>query len=712
MRYLFLFLFSTCAQLTFAQENGETTFEHPCFKQLLVTVKNYGYLKDNKAYGWGIKIKNNYKAPVSFTYALLVGDESRGNGQPTYTISPGDTWAADWGRLTLLLKSSSSTEFRVPIWGLCFKGYDCSDDNYFDCDGQQIKDKMFGSNWRTKNNQNSSQSNTTSSTTNTNNYNTAVELVNKKNDLCAQLGKLLNGASNNVYALCQAQTYTANDINILKTQVTQLEAEITRLQNNAAQSQQQQTNQQAQQARQQQIQQEYQRIAQENAQRAEKERQDKIQVQQQQYDKSVNQAKTSMRGGDFAGAMQGYANAANSATSSSDRKYATAGAVISGLAGIADAWQKSAQARRERKEAEKQLANARAAEQLDTDWKKANELASDESNSGYQSAINIMLSYASESKLNGAALNTIGIWYWNLKKYDSARHWFIRADIEGDVNAMFNMGVLYENGQGVVAKDFKKAAEYYKEACDKQYEPACKKAIEMNEKVAAVNLEIEKLKPVETSQAADDTVTVQTIINRYIAAIGGYEQIKAIKMVEQLEEGENLTIKTIRGYSQYYSEIKIENALPSKTVFNGSTGYNYSSFTGTLDTNAVALYKKTQPFEILALPQQELMVGKIESLKGTGCYTLMRAPYTYGSSTITYTYYFSKSTGLYAGMKFFAASKNYNSTTYYFYDDYQPVGGVLFPFSRITSSPKNVTLNKFTVKQININNPASQEYFK
>jgi hypothetical protein len=106
MRYLFLFLFSTCAQLTFAQENGETTFEHPCFKQLLVTVKNYGYLKDNKAYGWGIKIKNNYKAPVSFTYALLVGDESRGNGQPTYTISPGDTWAADWGGLHCYLKAA------------------------------------------------------------------------------------------------------------------------------------------------------------------------------------------------------------------------------------------------------------------------------------------------------------------------------------------------------------------------------------------------------------------------------------------------------------------------------------------------------------------------------------------------------------------------------------------------------------------------------
>lgn len=707
MRYFFLLLFLVCTGITFAQENGEITFEHSCFKQLLVTVKNYGYLKDNGAYGWGIKIKNNYKTPVSFTYALVVGDEKRGNGQPTYVIEPGDTWASDWGKLTLLLKNSSSTEFRVAIWGLCFKGYDCSDENYFDCDGRQIKDKLLGSDWRTRNNQNNTQTNNTA---NNDNYKTATELVNKLNDLCTRLSKLSNG-TNSIYAgICNGATYSANQVDLLKTRISQLENEINRLQTNSQGNRDQlQGNQQTQQAQQA----EQQRIAQENARRAEEQRQQKIQEQQQQqlkqqqqYNSSVNQAQKSMQGGDFTGAMQGFANAATSANNSSDKNYATAGAVISGLAGIADIWQKSAKAKRERKE-------QKAAEQLEADWKKANEFASSKTDDGYESAIKLMLPYANESKLNGAALNSIGIWYWNLKDYTNALNWFISASVRDDINAMFNLGLLYENGHGGTGIDFKTAAEWYTKACDKQYEPACKKASEMNDKVAAAKLELDKLKPVETGRAAEDSITVQTILNRYVTAIGGYEQIKTIKTVEQLEVGEYLTIKAVRGYGQFYQEMTKENKPFYTTVFNGNTGYSArDGKTTILDTNTVARYKKMQPFDVLALPQPELTLGKIESLTGIDCYTIIRAPYIYGTLTFTETYYFSKNTGLYQGMKMNAASKTYNNVNYYFYDDYRSLGGVLFPFSRAYFSSNTSKLNKFTVKEININNPASQEYFK
>lgn len=56
--FLTAFLSLVIARTPFAQQKGEITFSHQCFKQLEVTVKNYGYLKDNQAYGWGIKIKN------------------------------------------------------------------------------------------------------------------------------------------------------------------------------------------------------------------------------------------------------------------------------------------------------------------------------------------------------------------------------------------------------------------------------------------------------------------------------------------------------------------------------------------------------------------------------------------------------------------------------------------------------------------------------
>lgn len=626
MRKFLLFLFLICTEFVFAQEKREVSFSHYCFKQLEVTVKNYGYLKDNGAYGWGVKIKNNYKVPVSFTYSLIVGDEKPGNGQPTYVIEPGETWASDWGRLSLLLKKSNSTEFQVRIWKLCFKGYDCSDENYFDCDGQQAKDKLFGRDWRTKYNQNNSQTNNSS---NNNNYNTATDLVNRLNELCPQLGQLTNDTNNSIYTgICNGTTYTANDVNLLKSHIMQLENEITRLQNSnsykqvqQAQIQQQQQNQQVQQA-------EQQRIAQENARRAEEEKQQKKQ-QQQQYNTSVNQAQNNMQKGNYSDAMQGYADAVSSAGSKSEKQLATGGAIISGLTGLADIWQKSSKERQERKllEAEAQR-------------KKAEEDA---------------------------------------KKEEDER---------------------------------KK-----KEAEQKKKEEECKGLFDGY-----------KPQPLDYI-IINDAVSIQSVINNHIIAIGGLEKLKAVKNITKSTETKisptetYFKNKSITAYGKFVWNMTDSNGInSSKTVFNGVTGYreSYNKKT-TLDSESITMYKKTQPIDILKLQENaDLELGKQIILFGSeGCYAIIERSKNKAYNYVK-KYYFSRDTGLWLGVENLTTGpNNYSSTSYIFYENYREVDGILFSFTQRShsqypgfNSEHRYTLSGTETTEIKINEPLKDKIFE
>ena len=49
--------------------------------------------------------------------------------------------------------------------------------------------------------------------------------------------------------------------------------------------------------------------------------------------------------------------------------------------------------------------------------------------------------------------------------YETALAEFTKAAEDGDMNAQFNLGVMYENGQGVEQSDLK-AAEWYQKAAD------------------------------------------------------------------------------------------------------------------------------------------------------------------------------------------------------------------------------------------------------
>jgi len=74
------------------------------------------------------------------------------------------------------------------------------------------------------------------------------------------------------------------------------------------------------------------------------------------------------------------------------------------------------------------------------------------------------------AKGDASAMFNLGVLYHNgqgvAQDYAKAREWYEKAAAKGDASAMFNLGVLCENGFGV-AQDYAKAREWYEKAAAK-----------------------------------------------------------------------------------------------------------------------------------------------------------------------------------------------------------------------------------------------------
>jgi TIR domain/Sel1 repeat len=74
------------------------------------------------------------------------------------------------------------------------------------------------------------------------------------------------------------------------------------------------------------------------------------------------------------------------------------------------------------------------------------------------------------AKGDASAMFNLGVLYHNgqgvAQDYAKAREWYEKAAAKGDASAMFNLGVLYENGFGV-AQDYAKARAWYEKAAAK-----------------------------------------------------------------------------------------------------------------------------------------------------------------------------------------------------------------------------------------------------
>lgn len=197
----------------------------------------------------------------------------------------------------------------------------------------------------------------------------------------------------------------------------------------------------------------------------------------QSFNSNVIQGQANLSRGDYTGAMQSYANAATTATTKSEQQLATGGVIISGLAGLADAWQKSAEEKRKREvehQKEKALAEAMATEELENNWKLAKEYAAQKTIAGYKKAIELMLGYANADKLNGMALNTLGTWYGGMKDVVNAMKWYKNASYKDNADAYYNLGIMARDGEGVKANQVL-ALYYFEQGCKKGSNNACTK---------------------------------------------------------------------------------------------------------------------------------------------------------------------------------------------------------------------------------------------
>lgn len=70
-----------------------------------------------------------------------------------------------------------------------------------------------------------------------------------------------------------------------------------------------------------------------------------------------------------------------------------------------------------------------------------------------------------------SAMKCLGYFNFYTKKYDYALDWFRKSAAQGDPESIYRLGLMYENGDGVV-RDHKEAFEYFKSSAEKGYEDA------------------------------------------------------------------------------------------------------------------------------------------------------------------------------------------------------------------------------------------------
>ena len=202
-------------------------------------------------------------------------------------------------------------------------------------------------------------------------------------------------------------------------------------------------------------------------------------------------------------------------------------------------------------------------------------------------------------------------------------------------------------------------------------------------------------------------MTAETVINKYIAAIGGEEKVMAVKTTVTIA---NATIQgtplvmTMKAAAPNKSsqEISVMGNTMQKTVFNGTSGYS-SSRGQKKDMTAEEISKaqaESGIFKDLAYASGELL--RIEPLEGKNAIVLK-----YKDSEV----YYDMTSGLKVKeVKTAKTPDGKEVKTPTIYSDYKEVNGVKFPHAiGIKSGPMNLD---FVVQEIKVNEGVSDADFK
>jgi hypothetical protein len=133
-----------------AQEPGEWSEPavHPCYQGIKISVANMGQSKDPAGYRWGIRFFNDkYSLPVSFKYKLSIGEKvtSKEGWLAVGNLKKGDSYSDAHDKFTAWTYASSSEEWYVYIWDVCFHEMRCggADECFAECDKTAGKENQL-----------------------------------------------------------------------------------------------------------------------------------------------------------------------------------------------------------------------------------------------------------------------------------------------------------------------------------------------------------------------------------------------------------------------------------------------------------------------------------------------------------------------------------------------------------------------------------------
>lgn len=176
---------------------------------------------------------------------------------------------------------------------------------------------------------------------------------------------------------------------------------------------------------------------------------------------------------------------------------------------------------------------------------------------------------------------------------------------------------------------------------------------------------------------ADANVTVQSIFDQFIAAVGGEntKKVNSLLLVYETEtQGMKLTMKEITTTKN--QKLSVLNAMGmdlQKSAFNGKTGYTSAQgMKNEMGEEEVAAMKYgALPFPELTMAQKEgLKVGSVEDFNGTECNTVIDGDIKY---------FYDVKSGLKLGTIIVLEAQGQKIEQILSYEEYKEVSGVKVP---------------------------------
>ena len=208
-------------------------------------------------------------------------------------------------------------------------------------------------------------------------------------------------------------------------------------------------------------------------------------------------------------------------------------------------------------------------------------------------------------------------------------------------------------------------------------------------------------KPVEAG------VTAESVLNKYIDALGGRKALEAVNSVK-LEanaemQGMKLGLEMIKTKKNQSTMIISMGGAPlQKTVFNGETGYMMGQGQRIDYDDKQNAAAKLEAIPFMELNAKDAKLERTEKVDGKDAYVL-----SFGKDSEAY---YDKATGLKVKETSVQEAMGQTITATISYGDYKEVDGVKFPFSlKQTAGPQEITFN---VDKITINADVSEADFE